>query len=94
MELSPFIKRRNSKGGVLGWYTLCKLSKMVLLRSLSAADRKQIEKSILEKLRRDESTRNVARDLQVSQSWVAQFFKQHLSGLSDGNRNFGDKPQV
>jgi len=42
---------------------VCKLSKMVSLRSLSAAGRKQIEEATLEKLRRGESTRNVARDL-------------------------------
>jgi len=43
---------------------------------------------------RDESTRNVTRNLQVSQSWVAQFCKQHLSELSDVNRSFGGKRQV
>ena len=73
---------------------ICKLSKMVSLRSLSTVDRKQIEEATLEKLKRDENTRNVARDLQVSQSWVAQFCKQHLTELSDVNCNFGGKPQV
>jgi hypothetical protein len=64
---------------------------MVLLRSLYAASRKQIEEATLEKLR-GESTRNVARDLQVFQSWVAQFCKQHLSELSDVNHSFGGRP--
>jgi hypothetical protein len=67
---------------------------MVSLRSLSAAGRKQIEEATLEKLRRGESIRNVARDLQVSQSWVAQFCKQHLSELSDVNHSFGGRPHV
>jgi FixJ family two-component response regulator len=40
--------------------------------------REQIEEATLEKLRRGESTRNVARNLHVSQSWVAQFRKQHM----------------
>ena len=47
---------------------VCKLSKMVSLRSLYVAGINYIEKATLEKLRRGESTRNVARDLQVSQS--------------------------
>jgi hypothetical protein len=71
-----------------------KLSKMVSLRSPFASGRKQIEEATLEKLRRGESTRNVARDLHVSQSWVAQFRKQHLSELSDVNHSFGGRPQV
>ena len=71
---------------------VCKLSKMVSLRSLFAAGRKQIEEATSEKLRRGESTRNVARDLQVSLSWVAQFCKQHLSELSDVNHSFGGRP--
>ena len=50
--------------------------------------------TILEKLKRDESTRNIAKDLQVSQSWVAQFCKQYLSKFNDVNHNFGGKPQV
>ena len=45
-------------------------------------------------MKRDENNRNVAKDLQVSQSWVAQFCKQHLIELSDVNCNFGGKPQV
>jgi hypothetical protein len=67
---------------------------MVSLRSPFASGRKQIEEATLEKLRRGESTRNVARDLHVSQSWVAQFRKQHLSELSYVNHNFGGRPQV
>ena len=47
---------------------VCKLSKMVSLGSLSIVDRKQIEEATIDKLKRGESTRNVARDLQVSQS--------------------------
>ena len=52
---------------------VCKLRKVVSLRSLFIVDRKQIEEATLEKLKRGESTRNVARDLQVSQNLVAQF---------------------
>jgi hypothetical protein len=70
----------------------CKLSKMVSLRSFSVAGKKQIKKVTLEKLRSGESTRNVARDLQISQSWVAQFCKQHLSELSDVNHSFDGRP--
>ena len=73
---------------------VCKFSKMVSLRSLSIADRKQIEEATLEKLKRGGSTRNVARDLQISQCWIAQFRKQHLSELSDVNHSFGGRPQV
>lgn len=67
---------------------------MVSLRSLSVASRKQVEEATLEKLRRGESTRNVARELQVSQSWVAKFRKQHLSELSDVNQSFGGRPKM
>jgi DNA-binding transcriptional MocR family regulator len=67
---------------------------MVSLRSLYAVGRKQIEEATLKKLKRSESTRNVARDLQVSQSWVAQFCKQHLSELNDVNHSFGGMPHV
>ena len=42
---------------------VCKLSKMVSLRSLSIAYRKKIEKTTLEKLKRGESTKFFARDL-------------------------------
>ena len=66
-----------------------KLSKMVSLRPFSVAGRKHIEEATLEKLKRGESTRNVARDLQVSKNWVAQFCKQHLSELSNVNHSFG-----
>jgi transposase len=67
---------------------------MVSLRSLFVVGRKQIKEVTLEKLRRGESTRNVARDIQVSQSWVAQFCKQHLNELSDVNHSFGGRPHV
>jgi hypothetical protein len=73
---------------------VCKLNKMVSLRSPFASGRKQIEEATLEKLRRGKSTRNVARDLHVSQSWVAQLRKQHLSELSYVNHNFGGRPHV
>jgi hypothetical protein len=63
---------------------------MVSLRSLSVASRKQIEEATLEKLRRGESNR----DLHVSQSWVAQFCKQHLSELGDVNHSFGGRAHV
>ena len=42
---------------------VCKLSKMVLLRSLSIGDKKLLEEATLEKHKKDESTRNVAGDL-------------------------------
>jgi hypothetical protein len=40
---------------------VCKLSEMVSLRSHFAVGRKQIEEATLEKLKRGENTRNVAR---------------------------------
>jgi len=67
---------------------------MVSLRYLLVANRKQIEEAALQKLRRGESTRNVARDLQVSQSWVAKIRKQHLSDLNDVNCSLGGRPRV
>jgi len=79
---------------LLSVHHVYKLSKMVSLRSLSTANRKQREEATLETLRMCESTRNIPRDFQVSQSWVVQFCKQHLSELSDVNYNFGGKSQV
>jgi hypothetical protein len=59
---------------IINAHYLCKLSKMVSLRYLSVADRKLVEVANLQKLRRGENTRNVAKDLQVCQSWVAHSF--------------------
>ena len=60
-------------------YMYVKLSKMVSLKSLFVVDRKYIEENTSKKLKTGESTRNVARDLQIFQSWVAWFFKLQLS---------------
>ena len=46
---------------VFSAHHVCKLSKMVSLRSIFTVDRKQIEEATLEKLKRGESTKNVAR---------------------------------
>jgi len=72
---------------------VCKLSRMVSLRYLPIVNRKRIEEVALQKLKRGESTRNVVRDLQVFESWVAKICKQHLSDLSDVNCSLGGKPR-